>query len=449
MSSPHAVPRLCFAVLLAAVLLTLLPAPGRAAGTSVISGAAYEDTNRNGVKDAGELALVGQGIYLSDASGVTPLGSTSTDAAGNYRFSGLSDGQYRLDYDPEQWWARRAEWVPSTTGGALPRMTVSLAGTATADFGWRRIVRSTDAATPISTYTGQNGITVKSYDDVVGARTLYDTLMAGSLIGAEAPNVTVWFDYANDPNFTVASIDGGPGNYSNYRADVHLAYVSWLDDGDNMLFHEYGHAWSLFYAYTRQQDTSLASYLQARGILGDSRLGTSHAWGPRELIAEDYRQLFGTASARASAQENRDLPQAADVPGLRDFLATTYPQLTATAPPPPAPPPPPPPPPVPPPSPAIVVSALTMNPSPVKTTGTASFTLSVAASVTLTIRDAKGAVVRTLLSSASKPSGGVAVAWDRKNTAGQRVKAGTYTAVVDAADATGTHAAASRSFSVS
>jgi hypothetical protein len=90
-----------------------------------------------------------------------------------------------------------------------------------------------------------------------------------------------------------------------------------------------------------------------------------------------------------------------------------------------------------------------MNPSPVKASGTASFTLSAPATVTVTIRDAKDMLVRTLLSSAGKPSGTVAVAWDRKNTAGQRVKAGTYKAVVDAVDATGAHAAASRSFSVS
>lgn len=89
-----------------------------------------------------------------------------------------------------------------------------------------------------------------------------------------------------------------------------------------------------------------------------------------------------------------------------------------------------------------------MSPTPVKSSATASFTLSSAATVTVTIRDAKGALVRTLLS-ASRPAGAVTVTWDRKNASGQRVKGGTYIAAVDARDATGAGAAASRAFAVS
>jgi hypothetical protein len=42
------------------------------------------------------------------------------------------------------------------------------------------------------------------------------------------------------------------------------------------------------------------------------------------MIAEDYRQLFGTASARAVTQMNRDIPDAKDVPGLEVFLAGAF-----------------------------------------------------------------------------------------------------------------------------
>ena len=76
----------------------------------------------------------------------------------------------------------------------------------------------------------------------------------------------------------------------------------------------------------------MATYLAARGITGDARLDSGHAWNRNELIAEDYRQLFGTPNARATPQENRDLPQAAAVPGLRDFLASTFTQPMFAAP---------------------------------------------------------------------------------------------------------------------
>jgi len=51
--------------------------------------------------------------------------------------------------------------------------------------------------------------------------------------------------------------------------------------------------------------------------------------------------------------------------------------------------------------------------------------------------------------SAAEPGGQVSSNWDRKNSAGQRVKSGTYTVTVDALDSFGQHAATSASFSVS
>jgi hypothetical protein len=300
-------------------------------GTGSISGTAFQDTNRNGVQDAGEPAMANQGIDLMDASGTNLVAFTSTDANGSYSFTGLSDGTYLVKYDPGSWWAIRSSWVPDTTGSVRPSVTVNLAGSAVVAFGWRPIVRSTDLAAPISSYVGPNGLQVKSYDDVVAAKDIYDDLMSGSIIGPEAATTTVLFDYSTSSDYTVESYTGGPGNYANYTASVYMAYMDWLQGGDQVLFHEYGHAWSLYYAYIVQQDSNLTAYLQARGILGDPRLGTSHAWTPRELIAEDYRQLFGSPNAQAAPQENTDLPPAAAVPWLKTFLATTFQQPPATA----------------------------------------------------------------------------------------------------------------------
>ena len=439
------------AALLAAVALVtaVFTASATANAASVISGALFQDLNRNGVQDPGEAPLAGKGVVLLDPSGQRQLAYTASDASGRYSFTGLTDGSYRVELDPYDWWQIRGDWVPTTTGSVWPRIAVNLSGSATADFGWRPIVRSTDEAAPISSYTAPNGLRVLSYDDAVGARELYDDLASGTLIGAEASSVTVRFDLGSSADMCSTSVSGSAGAYSDYSARIDVAYLAWLDQGDAVLFHEYGHAWSLYYAYIAQQSTDLTSYLQARGILGDARLDTSHAWSRRELIAEDYRQLFGTANAAARPQENTELPPAASVPGLRDFLATTFMQVTASAPiPTPTPSPTPTPTPTPTPAPALAVSGVTMSPSPVKTTGTASFSLTTPASVSATIRDAKGALVRTLLQSVAEPTGASTIAWDRKNGAGQRVKSGTYTLTVDAV-ASGSGATARAVFSVS
>jgi SdrD B-like domain/FlgD Ig-like domain len=439
---------LVFAVSLAlawAIALAGAPSVG-AAGSSTISGVAFRDTDRDGVQDPGEAPFAGQGVIVTDAAGQNQIATTATDANGGYRFTGLADGTYLVQVDPSDWNGLRRDWVPSTTGSVWPRKVVSLSGSATLDLGWRPITRSTTMSAPISSYTGPNGLVVKSYNDAVGAREIYDDLMTGGLIGAEAAHTTVMFDFG-DTNVTSMSASGSEGAWETFAATSQTGYVTWLDKGDATLFHEYGHAWSLYFAHMVQQDSTLTAYLKARGISGDPRLESSHAWAARELIAEDYRQLFGTANARAMRQENTDLPPAADVPGLRDFLATTFRQPPASGgggggatPPPPSPPPP---------APALSVTGLSMNPSPVKSSGTASFNLSAGASVTVVVRDSKGSVVRTLLHGASKSSGGVSAAWDRKTSSGSRAKSGTYTVAVDAVDSSGVHATATKTFTVS
>jgi flagellar hook assembly protein FlgD len=90
-----------------------------------------------------------------------------------------------------------------------------------------------------------------------------------------------------------------------------------------------------------------------------------------------------------------------------------------------------------------------MNPTTVKTTGTASFTLSAPASVTVRILTTKGAVVRTLLASAAKTAGAVSLAWDRKDAAGARVVKGTYVLRADAVDGIGQTGTASVTFGAS
>lgn len=425
------------ALLLAALMLLALGASPASAST--ISGAMFEDADRDGIRDAGEPGWSGRLVYLFDASGTRRIAYTSTDAGGAYAFAGLADGAYRVETDYEDWLGIRQEWVPTTTGSVWPRADVQLFGARTVDFGWRRIVRS---ASPLTSFTGPSGVRVESYDDAVTAREVHDALARGTLVGPEAATVTIRFDHGSSP-ITLTSVEGGPGSYANYRAEVRIPWLSWLDQGDRVLFHEYGHAWSLYYAYTARQDTSLAGYLQARGISpSDPRLDTSHAWSRREMIAEDYRQLFAPASA-AGGQENGEIPAASAVPGLREYLAGAFREPAAADPDPE-----PDPQPAPAPAPALQLTALQMNPLTVKATGTASLRISAAATVTLAVRDAKGGLVRTLLDRVPRQAGDVSALWDRKNAAGQRVKAGTYLLAAQATDAAGATVTGQSTFKV-
>lgn len=432
---------------LAGLALGPLALPGVASassGTSTLSGSVWADTDRDGVYDNGEAPFAGRLLLLFNAGG-TNVASTQTDTNGRYSFGALADGSYTVAFSTQDWWDLRSGWVPTTTGSLSYSRTVSLAGAAVADIGLRSIVRSTDSAAPISTYTAASGLVVKSYDDAVSASELYTAVTRGSLLGPEAATTTIYFDFGTQTDATT-SVAGSTGTYHGFTASLWISYLSWLDNTDSVLFHEYGHSWSIYNADVVQQDDSLTSYLQARGVAGDSRLYSSKAWDPREMIAEDYRQLFGSATAASYPQANSDLPPAGQVAGLKDFLQFTFtqppssgaspspspspsPTATTTV------------------APTVVVSGLAVSPTPVSKSGSVSFTLSQHATVTVTISNSAGTVVRRLLTNASA-SGPVASTWDRKDASGRRVKAGAYSALVTATDDSGHVVTASAPFQV-
>ena len=294
-------------------------APALAAGT--IGGFAFQEHDRDGVFETTEQPLSGVYVYFHDSSG-TYIGKATTDATGWYSFSGLANGTYQVQIAPISWNPLKNDWVADTTGTIFPRTMVTLAGSARTDLGTRPIARSTDPNAPISSYVGASGLTVKSYDDAVSAREVHDRLATGSLVGGEGRDVTIRFDIAQAGRTSTHALLSN-GVYSDFHATSDVTWAGWLR-GDGELFHEYGHAWSSYYARMVQADSSLRAYLQARGLYGDSRVGTTYPWSADEMIAEDYRQLFGTTSAKADTQMNTAIPPAKDVPGLASFLSSTF-----------------------------------------------------------------------------------------------------------------------------
>jgi hypothetical protein len=290
-------------------------------GSPAISGTAYQDVDRDGVHDAGELPMAGQAIELRGATG-NLIATRLTDAAGRYAFSGLTAGTYQVRVADDAWRALRLDWVPTTTGTLKPRFTAQVQGPTVLDFGWRPMVRSNQIYAPMATYTGPSGLRVETYNDAVPPEEIYRELMLG-LVGAEAQFVTVRFDL-NQSAQTAAAWQGTRGSYSNYSAVVYAGYDFWLDGGDQGLSHEYGHAWSYYYARIVQQESGFDGYLAARGLTGDARVGATYQWYPAEMIAEDYRELFGSENAKLAWQMNRDIPVPENVPGLRDWFLSSF-----------------------------------------------------------------------------------------------------------------------------
>jgi hypothetical protein len=153
-----------------------VPAPALAPGS--LGGFAFRETYR-GVYESDEQPLANQHLFLLNDAGVY-LRNTYSNSAGWFAFTGLPDAAYPVQFAPESWWDLRESFVPDTTESLFPGIEVTLWGTARADFGWRPIVRATQAGSP-------NGV------------------------------------------------------YTHYHATSNVTYLSWLD-GDGELFHEYGHA---------------------------------------------------------------------------------------------------------------------------------------------------------------------------------------------------------------
>lgn len=302
--------------------VTATPSPSSSqSDPPALTGTVFEDLDRDGTRDAGELAMSGQAIELRDTVGRL-IGSRLTDVDGRYAFTGLTAATYVVAVNDDAWRALRLSWVPTTTGTLHPRVTATIESPTVVDFGWRPMIRSTDLYAPIATYVGASGLRVQTYNDAVPPEEIYREVMLG-LVGPEADFITIRFDF-NQSAQTAAGWQGSPGTYSNYAANVYAGYDFWLDGGDQALAHEYGHAWSYYYARIVQQEPAFARYLAARGLTGDSRIGTTYQWYPAEMIAEDYRELFGSDNAKLAWQLNRDIPAPDDVPGLRDWFLNTF-----------------------------------------------------------------------------------------------------------------------------
>lgn len=397
-----------------------------------VAGRLYKDNNRSATFDAGDEPLAAKTIYLYNGTG-TYLGNRATDAEGKYVFTEgnagiLYEGTYRVAMAAPAMWELWNTHTPTTIRGEFPQtlnpnVTITTVGgqTTVQDFGWRPVVF---AETPITEYTGTNGLRAKSYNDVIPAKFLYDQVMKLGMIGNEVSKVEII--NKGSATATGSSMATSPPPCHNAASLITIGYNRLVQDLinniDSVISHEYGHAWSLIHGCNDRNDVpDFVEYQKARGLYGDARLNTSYGWDIKEIFAEDYRQFWaGNESGRNAAHLNKDIPAAKDVPGLYQFLTTTYiTPLGGTTPT----------------DQSVVISELTVSPDPVllkgKTSAKISYKLSTQATSSVYILNASGSAVKTLTLNTPQIAGQQNLTWNRTGLNNRKVSAGTYSVKVE------------------
>jgi uncharacterized surface anchored protein len=67
-------------------------------GLASLGDLVWNDINNNGIQDAGETGVAGITVTLYEANGTTVISTTTTDALGNYIFTGLNPGEYVVGF---------------------------------------------------------------------------------------------------------------------------------------------------------------------------------------------------------------------------------------------------------------------------------------------------------------------------------------------------------------
>jgi Bacterial Ig domain len=270
------------------------------------------------------------------ASGATVAGTvsvagTSSDDASVAKIELSVDGGA---YAPAQGTASWTASVDTTTladgSHTLTARAVDTSGNASAT---SEAVTVKNSATPPPGVAQQmvtpEGATIQIYSDVAGwtAQQIYDLLAPNALeLARIGPSLTIKVQ-TTTASSTATSASQTGGVYGSYKATLYLqakAGTTFASRPDAIVAHEYGHVWTLYHLYL-SHNGDWSPYLVERGIANDPRLGTSYSWSKNEMIADDYRMLFGTPAAVSElAYLNPDVPDPRDVPGLHDWFLSTW-----------------------------------------------------------------------------------------------------------------------------
>ena len=204
--------------------------------------------------------------------------------------------------------------------------------TAKTDAKVKGLASPAQAQTLYDSMTTPEGTIIEIYTTQITAQEVYDIFKRNGLdaeVGGTLELVKV-----QDDGFTYTSMGTiGTGEGQIPFATMYLvATDSFLSYPNSWVGHEYGHVHDWHYLWI-VWDGSWDAYLTARGLLGDERLDSNSAWVKAEIYAEDYRQLLAAPEAWSESpyQRNWQIPLATEVPGLQEFLCTTWQDKTSNS----------------------------------------------------------------------------------------------------------------------
>ncbi len=210
----------------------------------------------------------------------------------------------------------------------------------------------------------------------------------------------------------VSSTSGGEIFLSPHVLEIDPSVLAYI------VAHEVGH---VFHNRFMPDGSSVwEEYRTLRGISDESRFydSASHAYRPREILAEDFRVLFGGEEARMDGRvENVEIALPEDVGGLRSFFVRVARTTVAAR------------------TPLIAASSYPnpFNPDTEIRVGVPSELVAGGAPVSVRIYSVTGALVKELYS--GRATGDFVVRWDGTDRNGSAVASATYYAAVRVGDA--------------
>jgi fibronectin type 3 domain-containing protein len=282
-------------------------------GTITVSGTAGDDQGLAKV----EVQLDGNAYQLATGT-----------AAWNYQFNtaGYANGSHTI--------TAKATDTTGNTSTVSITVTVSNTTTTTTAPNTQGTWTSPEGATITVSSTGTDPATGQPWTIAATYQRLKNCAAIAGDFTRIAPTLTVNLQdiYASSTN-TGASTTNGV--YTSISSIIYLKGVSstYSIQPEAQGCHEYGHAWNNFHEFIDQNGNfglySHYRWSNADGsikLADDSRFGSSYAWSGNEIIAEDYRLLFGDSLAVSERPQhmNTYIVDPRNQTGLRDWFLNTW-----------------------------------------------------------------------------------------------------------------------------
>jgi len=277
------------------------------------------------------------------ASGATVAGSVSVSGSASDNVSvskvevQVDGGSWTAASGTNSWsWSWNSAGVSNGSHTLTARATDSAGNTSTtsATLNVSNSTGGTSAPSTQGSWVSPEGVHINV--NTTGPWTInlvYSILKANALdLATVGPHYTINVQDTYGDKTTVSStlMDG---TYSGYTATTTLYGAGGTSMADRSVAHEYGHAWSYYYYYLVHNGSWL-SYENVRWttsdgsttLATDGRTNGSYTWQVSEIIADDYRLLFGTQAAISEQPShlNTDIPDPRSVPGLATWLLNNW-----------------------------------------------------------------------------------------------------------------------------